>query len=132
FPVGTLFFKTFTFEMAQGVRPVETRIIRGLEDGWKFAVYEWEPDGRDAKLLDIGWARPVELPGRDGRTIRHEIPSRLQCRQCHEANTNFIIGFSELNLNAPLAGRSGRTQLEEFHGCGALSHLATQPAQIDD
>ena len=132
FPVGTLFFKTFTFETAQGVRPIETRVIRGLEDGWEFAVYEWEPDGNDAKLLDIGWARPIELPGRDGRTIRHEIPSRLQCRQCHEANTNFIIGFSELNLNAPLSGRSERTQLEELHACGVLSHLATEPARIDD
>ncbi len=136
FPVGTLFFKTFSFETAQGRRLVETRVIRGLESGWELGVYAWKPDGSEAQLVDISSPRPVELTARDGQLIRHEIPSRLQCRQCHEANGNFIIGFSELNLNRPLAaasgGAAGHTQLRDLQARRAITHLSTRPADLED
>ena len=41
YPVGTLLFKTFSFEFDGASRPVETRLMRRSVDGWDFATYLW-------------------------------------------------------------------------------------------
>jgi hypothetical protein len=46
FPVGTRFWKEFSFG-----RRVETRLIEKQANGrWSFATYLWDEDGRDATL----------------------------------------------------------------------------------
>lgn len=131
FPVGTIFLKTFSFETSDGIRPIETRILRGLETGWEFAVYEWNPTGTDATLADISSPIPLEVPGPNDRIIRHEIPSRLQCRQCHEANVNFVIGFSEVQLSG-IAPGSSASELHRLARAGLFSEPPRRPIDIDD
>ena len=41
----------------------------------------------------------VDVLSDDGKRIQHRIPSRFDCRECHESNETPILGFSELQLN---------------------------------
>ena len=109
FPVGTLFVKTFSFPQAKDPTPIETRIIRLLKDGWDYQVYRWQ--GGDAHLLALDRPLPVRLRTPDEKLIRHGIPSRFDCKNCHEHNETVIIGFDELRLNGVLEGQV-QTQLE--------------------
>ena len=93
FPVGTRFWKEFTF----GTRKVETRLLR--KDGpasWTFASYVWNDAQTDAELApDDGAPGIVELaPGR-----RHSIPSVEDCRACHDSARSEVLGFSALQLS---------------------------------
>jgi hypothetical protein len=101
FPVGTLIFKTFAFRTPaspdQSV-PVETRLLRLNDDGWELAAYGWDEAGADADWLDLkrGQTRPVLDD--DGNVVQHAIPSRLECRQCHESASSEVLGLNELQL----------------------------------
>jgi hypothetical protein len=109
FPVGTLFVKTFNFPQAKDQSPIETRIIRRLEDGWDYQVYRWR--GGDAYLLALDRSLPVRLRTPDGERITHDIPSRFDCKNCHEHNETVVIGFDELRLNGVIEDQV-QTQLE--------------------
>jgi hypothetical protein len=107
FPVGTVAVKTFTFDDIEGRRgavPVETRLLFRTRLGWDYAVYHWNVEGTEARLLPPdGDEIPVELTGISGNTQRYTIPSRLDCRGCHETQTGSpMIGVSQHNLDADL------------------------------
>ncbi len=70
-PVGSLLFKEFSWEGA----PVETRVLRRDDAGWDFATYVW--DGDDAVRLEPEARVELEDP-------EHTVPSRYECRICHE------------------------------------------------
>jgi len=55
-----------------------------------------------------------------GADFDHLIPTKLDCRQCHESNETRIIGFDELRLAAPARGHQ-KTQLDELHASGLLA-----------
>ena len=100
-PVGTLMFKTFTGEDASfpgGHRPLETRVLRKTEDNVEYAVYLWDADGLDATLLDMKAPLPVEAPDGAGGTFEHVIPSKLQCRKCHESHPQRVLGIRARQL----------------------------------
>jgi mono/diheme cytochrome c family protein len=91
FPVGTRLWKEFRFE-----RRAETRFMELTADGWQFATYQWTEDEADAVLApEMGIKRSV--PIRDG--IRHAIPSRIDCRACHEAGPVRVLGVTALQLS---------------------------------
>jgi hypothetical protein len=100
FPVGTRFWKEFEF----GGRRVETRLLVKTGAGhWEFASYAWRADQQDADL-----APPEGLPGvaevAPGKF--HSIPSRDECRACHDSGRTEILGFTALQLSTdrdPLA-----------------------------
>jgi mono/diheme cytochrome c family protein len=92
FPVGTRFWKEFTFS-----RRVETRFIEHTADGWKYATYAWNEDGSEALLApERGLPRSAVVRG----DVRHGIPSRSDCKSCHEGSPSRILGFSALQLSA--------------------------------
>ena len=93
FPRGTRLWKEFRF----GDRRVETRFIEYTPAGWRYATYAWNDDASDATLVpDEGIANSAEIrPG-----VRHAIPSRTDCRACHEAGLVPVLGFSALQLSA--------------------------------
>lgn len=102
FPTGTLLFKTFSFRTPTSPEqpvPVETRLLRLEPDGWSFAVYAWDPQARDAELLDSSRSQDREVLADDGELVAHTIPSRLECRQCHESSESTVLGLSELQLH---------------------------------
>lgn len=91
FPVGVRFWKEFRFG-----RRAETRLIEHTPLGWQYATYAWNEDETDAVLVpDRGISRSVEIrPG-----VRHAIPSRTDCRACHEGGPTRVLGFSALQLS---------------------------------
>ena len=92
FPIGTRFWKEFTF-----TKRAETRFIEHTAQGWKYATYAWNDDESDAVLApERGIPRSVVI--RDG--VRHGIPSRTDCRSCHEGSPARILGFSALQLSS--------------------------------
>ena len=98
FPVGTKFWKEFSFG-----RAVETRYMERTAGGWIFATYRWSEDGSDAVLApEQGVRGAAEIrPG-----VRHDLPSRWDCGACHEGQPTPVLGFSALQLSTdrdPLA-----------------------------
>ena len=101
FPLGTLIFKTFSFKTARSPDvevPVETRLLRLKEDGWELSAYAWNDAATDAELLDLKRSQNVEVLGDDGEVVEHAIPSRLECKQCHESADSEVLGINELQL----------------------------------
>lgn len=101
FPRGTLLFKTFAFATPASPDasvPVETRLLRLGADGWELAAYAWDERANDAELLDLKRAQTREIVAEDGSVVLHSIPSRLECRQCHESSTSEVLGVNELQL----------------------------------
>lgn len=96
FPVGTRFWKEFSFDG----RPVETRYIERLADGsWLYAAYAWNEDGTAAELVPERGRRNV-YPLTETRA--HDIPSVSDCRVCHAAGQVAVLGFSAIQLSPDL------------------------------
>ncbi|MFO0615290.1 MAG: hypothetical protein U0414_22040 [Polyangiaceae bacterium] len=100
FPVGTVFAKTFV----DGETNVETRLLFRLADSWQYAVYVWREDGSDADLLTGNWASvPLTTP----TGVTHDVPSRLDCRSCHETHQEIaghpVLGVDALQVDDALA-----------------------------
>jgi hypothetical protein len=101
FPLGTLIWKTFSFmtpSHPDETLPVETRLLRLKADGWELAAYAWDDAATDAELLDLKRGQTRDVLSEDGDVVRHAIPSRLECRQCHESSTSQVLGINELQL----------------------------------
>jgi hypothetical protein len=101
FPLGTLIWKTFSFmtpSHPDETVPVETRLLRLSADGWELAAYAWDDAATDADLLDLGRGQTRDVLSDDGDVVLHAIPSRLECRQCHESSTSQVLGINELQL----------------------------------
>ena len=93
FPIGTKFWKEFTF----GKR-VETRMLAKTSEGsWEYATYAWNDELSDAFLVsEKGSRNHVEIaPG-----IRHDIPGVNDCKACHEGQGRDVaLGFNALQLS---------------------------------
>ena len=101
FPLGTLIVKTFSFmtpSRPDETVPVETRLLRLNADGWELAAYAWDDAATDAELLDLKRGQTRDVLDENGDVVRHAIPSRLECRQCHESSTSQVLGINELQL----------------------------------
>jgi mono/diheme cytochrome c family protein len=133
FPTGTRFWKEFSF----GER-VETRFAEKLSDGsLRFAAYLWDSALGDAVLApETGKpAAHAIAPG-----VTHDVPSRADCRACHEGRPSQVLGFNALQLSPardPLAPHAeppppGAVDLPGLVARGLLRHfpealLATPP-----
>jgi hypothetical protein len=91
FPVGTRFWKEFRFG-----RRAETRLIEHTRTGWQFAAYVWNDDESDAVLAPEDGIK-YSVPIND--EVRHAIPSRSDCRACHEAGPVRVLGVTALQLS---------------------------------
>src|SRR5512133_1299573 len=137
FPVGTKAWKEFAF----GGRKVETRLLwKTGPSTWVFASYAWNEAQTDAVLVpEGGLADAAEVaPG-----LRHGIPSRADCRDCHGQKRVEVLGFTALQLSpdrdpgalhgAPL--RPGLVTLKELVARrllrGARPDLLTRPPRIE-
>jgi hypothetical protein len=93
FPTGTRLWKEFAF----GGRKVETRMLWRVPDGsWSYVSYLWNDAQTDAVLVPAeGIGDVVEVaPGK-----RHGVPSRDDCRTCHENGSTPVLGVSALQLS---------------------------------
>jgi hypothetical protein len=95
FPVGTKFFKQFSF----GSLRIETRIfmkVGGKGIPWVWATYRWSADGSSSALrVDEGETNV------NGTT--YEIPKHAACPECHQGRLDYNMGFDAINLGAATA-----------------------------
>ena len=93
FPIGTRFWKEFSFDGHK----VETRFLwRVNKDQWVFASYAWNEAQTEASLAsETGIPNVAEVSA--GK--RHSIPSIDECRSCHDSARTEILGFDALNLS---------------------------------
>jgi hypothetical protein len=137
FPVGTKFWKEFTF----AGRRVETRIIEKVSadaslNGWTFKAFQWRPDESDAALVGSAGV-PNAAPTSLGTT--HDIPTQQQCRDCHTRGGDVINGFDALQLSDdldPMAVDAGRREpsdvtMAELARLGLITHAPSEPARIE-
>src|SRR5262249_49549810 len=93
FPMGTKFWKEFTRD---GIR-VETRYIVKVGPGtqtkdWFFVSYEWNATQDDTHQVIFG--------EQNANGTQHDIPSRMDCKTCHEALAPArILGFQAIQLD---------------------------------
>ncbi len=108
FPVGAVAVKTFTFDHVEGrgeAVPIETRLIIRGEEEWSYAVYHWNVEGTEARLLLDNWDEvPLRLRAVAGNEYPYAIPAQLDCRGCHETQPGApIIGISPDNFDHTLS-----------------------------
>jgi hypothetical protein len=115
FPVGTKLWKEFT----RGSTRVETRFITKLladdnaPGAWFYASFEW-----NAAQTDTTLASPqAGVPNANG--TQHDIPSRGNCRRCHEQVPGRVLGFQAMSLD--FAAPTGNHDLEDAVGLNLLS-----------
>lgn len=111
FPVGTKIWKEFALG---GVR-VETRYMVKLaagQLGWFMVSYAWNQAQNEAL--------PVPSGREDANGTTHDIPSRTDCRQCHERIDGRVLGFSALALD--FGGATGDLDLDDVIGLGWLTN----------
>ena len=132
FPVGTMFFKTFSYRNPQGaLRHVETRILRYAGPGWETVAYEWQDDQRDARRLTGRERVGVAVVREDGITLTHLIPSAADCQDCHgNAPPSFILGFNSRQLVEPHTGST--SYLGELADAGLMSAAIAAPPRVPD
>jgi len=120
FPVGTKVWKEFTRD---GVR-VETRLMMKLmaddtvPGAWFFASYQWNA-AQDATTE----ATPNAVMNVNG--TQHDIPSRSQCRRCHENTPGRVLGFQAMSLDIPGGGATGELDLGDLVSANLMT---TNPA----
>lgn len=137
FPVGTKAWKDFAF----GGRKVETRLLWKTGPAtWVFATYAWNEAQTEAVLVPEG-GKPDAAEVAPG--LRHAIPSRSDCRDCHGREKVEVLGFTALQLSPdrdpgalhaePL--RPGMITLKELVARGLLRgarpDLASRPPRIE-
>lgn len=136
FPVGTKFWKEFSF----GKR-VETRVIEKVaQEKWSYQTYAWNTDESEAILVsNYGSRNHIEIAA----GVRHDIPGVNDCKVCHEGKgRDVILGFSALQLSperdslAPHAEQFDSTMinLNDLIEQGRIAHLSddliTNPPRI--
>jgi hypothetical protein len=117
FPVGTKIWKEFT----SGNVRVETRLMmkvladETMPGAWFFASYVW-----NAAQNATTEATPAGLMDANG--TQHDIPSRSQCRRCHENTPGRVLGFQAMSLD--FQGAIGELDLDDL---AAMNLLTTNP-----
>jgi hypothetical protein len=101
FPVGTKFWKEFT---QPGAGPggsdlrIETRLVMRIGPGdlqadWLYKAYQWNDTQTDTIDVSAGGVQ-------NANGTMHDIPSRSECRGCHEnLKPSRILGFQAIQLD---------------------------------
>lgn len=128
FPIGTLIFKQF---QNASFTLLETRMLVKHQDGqWGSYSYAWNAQQTDAILLQE----------QDSHYLAAQdwlVPTRAQCKVCHNASTDVTIGleFSQLNHDFVYQSTLRRAnQIDTLQHIGILNlsgMQATPPALID-
>jgi uncharacterized repeat protein (TIGR03806 family) len=142
FPEGTVFVKDFAMALDESrpdeLRHLETRfwvVARGGE--FYGAVYRWDEDQKDARLLLEGATEELSITGSDGigRTQTYTYPSTASCRSCHSEAAGPVRGVHTLQLNGPfdsaLPGQNEvpANQLASWDALGLFEASIGDPAQ---
>lgn len=125
FPVGTKLWKEFTRDTTR----VETRYITKLladddaPGAWFYVSFQWNSTNDDTTM-----ASP-QMGVMNANGTDHDIPTRSNCRRCHEGVPGRVLGFQAMSLD--YAAPSG-LDLAGLVTMGALSAPPAAPATPGD
>lgn len=117
YPVGTRFWKEFHVGPEGEQKLGETRYLVRTEAGWLYTAYVWDEAGTLANQVNEG---VDDLFG-----TGHSVPSREQCKTCHNGRDEFILGWDFIMLGP---GATGVTA-QDLAAAGQLSEL--DPAYLE-
>jgi uncharacterized repeat protein (TIGR03806 family) len=108
FPNGSVLGQTLALELESGNptsrRRIETRLLVLQQGEWSGYSYRWNEGQSDATLV-AARGDQSEFAIRDSagstrtRTQVWRYPSRAECMACHSRAANYVLGFTELQLN---------------------------------
>lgn len=137
FPAGSMWVKHFDLELTRGdpttKKRIETRLLVRTQDGVYGVSYRWNDAGTEATLAaDEG--EDIDLPIVEAgapRTQRWHIPSRSDCRSCHNPQAGYALSFNtrQLNLDGNIHGFTGN-QLTTLQNAGYFSSTLPAPATL--
>lgn len=120
FPIGTKVWKEFT----RGTTRIETRLILkekpDTEPGaWVYATYQWNAAQNATMAVTSGV--------QNANGTQHDIPTRSDCRACHERlKPTRVLGFDAIQLDYPAP--LGLTDLDDLIAANLLTAPPTNPA----
>lgn len=99
FPNGAVLVQTLSLPLGEGAgaKRIETRLLTRQTGQWVGYSYRWNESQTDATLVGAR-GEDHEVVTRDGRQT-WRIPARAECMACHSRAANFVLGFTELQLN---------------------------------
>jgi hypothetical protein len=83
----------------------ETRYLIKGDAGWLYTVYVWSEDGQTAIQENEG---VDDLLG-----TGHSVPSRAQCKTCHEGRSDLILGWDFIMLAPGASDLSAQDLFDE-------------------
>lgn len=86
FPVGTKAWKEFS----RDGKKLETRLLWKTSTGWLQVAYAWNEAQDDAVSVPRG--------ADDVLGTTHDIPQRIDCRECHGGSADTLLGVSAVQL----------------------------------
>jgi hypothetical protein len=106
FPVGTRFFKEFSYPETGAI---ETRFFWKQREGfWHSTTYLWNSNHTQATRLDKGMTVKGPAAG------PHYVPTRDECEECHGTRDDTTLGFEQVSLGTQGAqGMSLATLVEK-------------------
>lgn len=118
FPIGTIFWKTFSVGSGSTRTKVETRFMRKMSAGvgtgaWEMRTFLWNVEQNEVTEITEGMT--------NARQTEHDIPNAPEdCVTCH-GTRDVALGFSALQLNHSLGAVEG--QLGFLLSSGTISPL---------
>jgi uncharacterized repeat protein (TIGR03806 family) len=141
FPLGTIFIKTFFFDLDRTTPPkelgadsriVETRLLVREDTGWESYIYLWDDAQREAERTKAGADVQLEYIGADGARASqlYLVPDQNTCEDCHARDDEMhVLGpiTHQLNVQVELDDAGTRSQIDVFAALG-LFDPAPPPA----
>lgn len=109
FPIGTKAWKEFR----KNGKLIETRYLEKRATGatgWLEVAYVWNDEATEA------YAAPAGVQNAKG--TNHDVPSQEDCRQCHDGESDVLIGVGAIQLSKEAGGGF----LSTLKAGGWLSH----------
>ncbi|PMG75515.1 hypothetical protein BCU84_15805 [Shewanella sp. 10N.286.51.B7] len=110
-PIGSVLVKTFALPFdtqltgTSNEKLIETRLMIHRETGWTALTYQWQ---QDIASLIIAGANVTHTLNNQGESITfdYHIPSKVECKICHQINEEDISRINPIGLKAHLLNRN--------------------------
>ncbi len=105
FPDQTVIVKSFFIDSEEGNpqsrRWIETRFLTRQGTEWYGYSYAWNDEQSEGTLIEAkGADREYTIKTKAGdKKLNWHYPSRAECMVCHSRAANYVLGFTELQMN---------------------------------
>jgi uncharacterized repeat protein (TIGR03806 family) len=128
FPNGAVLMQTLSLPGASNAAPrrIETRLLTRQIGQWVGYSYRWDESQSDATLVGAAGDETGFAVGSGVQLWR--FPSRTECMACHSRAANFVLGFTENQLNKVHDyGKASDNQLRTLPHIGVFGSSKLKP-----